>query len=151
MTGDIKAFRKRFFGGFNEQDVVDYVSKLAQERNEQEDAKNKAIASARILANEVESLRSELDEEKRLLRKDYERKAIVIEAASAAFGEFEAAFTDLRAELDEAAVKTRETLMSADEAAAKFPPVLSVAKDRFEALRTALDASAGLDAADIDN
>ena len=61
MSGEANYFRKRFLGGFNQQDVVDYVSKLAGERNEQREAREKAERELRQLSNELETLRAELE------------------------------------------------------------------------------------------
>ncbi|MCL2228006.1 MAG: hypothetical protein FWB97_10365, partial [Oscillospiraceae bacterium] len=62
MSGEIKFFRKRFFGGFNRDDVVKYISKLAQERNEFKNAKDTAEAEAKTMAGEVEPLRLKSEE-----------------------------------------------------------------------------------------
>ena len=60
MSGEVNYFRKRFFGGFNRQDVVDYIAKLAKERNESTAAKDKAVKEVQSLTNEVESLQAEV-------------------------------------------------------------------------------------------
>lgn len=57
MPGEISYFRKRFFGGFNRRDVIDYIEKLAQERNRLLAAKDRAESEA-----------SELNEENKVLR-----------------------------------------------------------------------------------
>jgi len=57
MNGEVKFFRKRFFGGFNRDDVVKYVSKLAHERNEHLSAKEAAEAQVKEMTSEVEPLR----------------------------------------------------------------------------------------------
>ena len=75
MTGEVKFFRKRFFGGFNRDDVVKYVSKLAQERNECRTAKDKAETDARAMADEVEPLRLELELAKQEAQVDRDAKA----------------------------------------------------------------------------
>jgi len=74
MTGEIRFFRKRFFGGFNREDVVDYVSKLARERNESRDAKDAAEEEARLLAFEAESIRLELENTKKTTDESLEAK-----------------------------------------------------------------------------
>jgi len=64
MKGEIKYFRKRFFGGFNREDVVEYIAKLAQERNGFREARNVAEQEAQKLSIEIEALRLEIEEAK---------------------------------------------------------------------------------------
>jgi len=59
MSGEINFFRKRFFGGFNREDVVKYISELAHERNEYKSAKDIAENEAKTMADEIEPLRAE--------------------------------------------------------------------------------------------
>ena len=59
MIGEKEFFRKRVFGGFNRDDVIKYISELAQERNAAIEAKEKAEKKARVLAEEVKRLREE--------------------------------------------------------------------------------------------
>jgi len=58
MEGEKEFFRKRFFGGFNREDVIKYITGLANERNEAIEAKEKAEKKARALAEEVKKLRA---------------------------------------------------------------------------------------------
>jgi len=67
MTGKIHPFRSRFMGGFNRQDVIDYIAKLAEERNAQRAAKDMAEQEARTLADEIERLKQELEKAQREL------------------------------------------------------------------------------------
>jgi len=61
MKGEKEFFRKRFFGGFNRNDVIKYIAKIAEERNEAIAAKEKAEKNARALAEEIKKLRGEGD------------------------------------------------------------------------------------------
>ena len=62
MKGEKEFFRKRFFGGFNREDVIKYIAKIADERNEALAAKEKAEQDSRALADEVKKLRGEAGE-----------------------------------------------------------------------------------------
>ena len=64
MSGDINFFRKSFFGGFNRKDVVDYIEKLAQERNELDEWKENAQKEADSLRDANRALRQEAEEMK---------------------------------------------------------------------------------------
>jgi len=62
MKGEIEFFRKRFFGGFNRKDVINYIGKLAQERNENRAALERAEKSAQTMANALDAKSREVDE-----------------------------------------------------------------------------------------
>jgi len=59
MKGEKEFFRKRFFGGFNRTDVIKYIAKIAEERNEAIAAKEKAEKELRALTEEIRTLRGE--------------------------------------------------------------------------------------------
>ena len=140
MTGEINSFRSRFFGGFNREDVVEYIAKLAQERNEIEDAKIKAENDSRALAIEIVKLRSEMEDARLLLAEDRKRMAGTIESAGRAFAEYEVAFKGLCAEIGEAAAGVSAELKSAGEVTARVPSMLARAAERLGELRSEFDA-----------
>jgi hypothetical protein len=59
MKGEKVFFRKKLFGGFNRDDVVQYIAKIAEERNEAIKAKEKAEKEIFTLAREIKILRGE--------------------------------------------------------------------------------------------
>jgi len=61
MEGEREFFRKKVFGGFNREDVVKYIAKIANERNEALAAKVKAEKKAQVLAEEVLKLREKIN------------------------------------------------------------------------------------------
>ena len=155
MTGDINFFRKRFLGGFNKEDVVGYVAKLAQERNELESAKEKAESLARALAGEVASLRLEMDEAKRAMSEKYNRKASVFAVAEATFAEYYAAFEKLSSELDNSAGNIISELENAGSTTSQLKHMLSQAKEKLGELEASFqdnsDAADSIDIATQDN
>ncbi|MCL2045826.1 MAG: hypothetical protein FWG88_05520 [Oscillospiraceae bacterium] len=64
MSGEISYFRKRFFGGFNRDDVIDYIEKMAKERNELEETIALSEDEKLTLKEENEKLRKEIEGEK---------------------------------------------------------------------------------------
>ena len=137
MSGELSYFRKRFFGGFNRQDVVDYVAKLAKERNELRIAKDKAIEDTQSLNDEIATLRLELDE----ARQEASRyKTEALESAIKTFSVLEADFVYLRKELESAADGVRAELESACGTIAAVPTVLERAEVRVAELRATLAA-----------
>ena len=140
MTGEANIFRKRFFGGFNEGDVVAFIADLARERNELEEALDKAIKDTQALTGEVAMLRREQEDERRKLNTDYEKKGEVFRAAGNTFAEFEIAFEELRSEIVRATTGLYTELKKADDTVAKLPSVIVRAGERFTELRTAFEA-----------
>ena len=72
MKGEICFFRKRFFGGFNREDVISYIATISQERNELMAAKEKAEEELRELIREVATLRFETEVAWRLTKETKE-------------------------------------------------------------------------------
>ena len=140
MTGDSNYFRKRVFGGFNRQDVVNYVTALAKERNELEAAKDKAEKNAQTLAAEVAALRRDSEEAWRTIKEDIDRKYAVFETAVNAFVDFESVFGNLREEIEIAATDVFEELRNTVDITAKLPAALTQAYEKFEELRASFEA-----------
>ena len=68
MAGEINFFRKRFLGGFDKQDVVDYIAGQADERNKLTDEIEKVRLEHESLIEEIRTERKTLVEETRLER-----------------------------------------------------------------------------------
>ena len=134
MTGDISNFRKRFFGGFNRDDVVDFITHMAWERNELEAARDKAIQETHALAAEIESLRREIGEEKRMLSEDRIKKEAVFETAGDTFARLGSAFDELRGRIEAAGINLRAEMKNTSDVAADLTEMLSEAVVRFRAL-----------------
>ncbi|MCL2663251.1 MAG: hypothetical protein FWE83_07985 [Oscillospiraceae bacterium] len=60
MKGEKVFFRKKLFGGFNREDVVVYIAKIAEERNEAITAKEKAEKEVSKLTRELQIMRGEM-------------------------------------------------------------------------------------------
>ncbi|MCL2426517.1 MAG: hypothetical protein FWD05_09295 [Oscillospiraceae bacterium] len=57
MKGEKEFFRKRLFGGFNREDVTKYIAKVANERNDAYEAKEKAEKKMHALEEELNKLK----------------------------------------------------------------------------------------------
>lgn len=137
MSGELNYFRKRFFGGFNRQDVVDYITKLSQERNELRAMRDTAVRQVKELADEAASLRLALEEAKQEANKN---RTEAIEAAIRTFSDLESDFTNLRKDIETAASGVRAELQAASGRIAEVPLVLERAEERVAELRAFLDA-----------
>ena len=76
MQGEIQFIKKQIFGGFNRKDVVEYIAKMAGERNEAREAAKEALAKAEALTEEVEALKNELENSKKVIDEVKDRKTL---------------------------------------------------------------------------
>jgi len=136
MTGEIKYFRKRFIGGFNRQDVIDYIAVLAKENDNNRALKEKAEQDMSELVTEIASLKRERDEAKKLAG---EYKSEVLEAAKKTLEEFEASFNSLSEGFEEESAGICEQLEAARNIIAILPSALKRTGERFGKLRAILE------------
>ena len=136
MTGEIKFFRKRFIGGFNRQDVVDYITELAWQRDENLALKEKAEEETKALAKMVETLKNECEESKRLAE---EYKSEVLNSARRTLEEFEVSFEKLCVGFEEESANICAQLEAARKIIAIVPGALKEAGTKFSTLRALLE------------
>ncbi|MCL2151662.1 MAG: hypothetical protein FWH57_01690 [Oscillospiraceae bacterium] len=136
MTGEIKCFRKRFIGGFNRQDVIDYIAVLAKESDTNRALKEKAEQDMKGLVTEIASLKRERDEAKRLAG---EYKSEVLEAAKKTLEEFEVSFNSLSEGFEKESASICEQLEAARNIIAILPSALKRTGERFGKLRAILE------------
>jgi len=139
MTGERTLFRKRFFGGFNRKDVVEYIGRLARERNELEAAKEKAEREVQILSGGIAALRRETEQTSRLMEDEKEHKRSVFKTTADAFAAFETTFSGLCAEIEAAALSVFSELKNAGDITARVQPIIAEAGKKIECLRAAFD------------
>ena len=70
MQGEKEFFRKRFFGGFNRDDVIKYIAKIADERNDALAAKEKAENESQGL---IDAVKEKAERELRVLAGEVNR------------------------------------------------------------------------------
>jgi len=134
MTGDISFFRKRFLGGFNREDVVDYIEKLTQERNRLREAKDTSEQDILLLAEELNSLRQEIEEARRAEYEERKQKIDSVAAVLQAFTQIETSLTAMNIELHALTERARNELGEARATIARLPEMLDQADDRFAQL-----------------
>lgn len=135
MAGEIGFFRKTFLGGFNKQDVSEYIAKQANEKNDVTKAKDMAEQDAAALAAEVTELRLALDKAKQDA-KTYKVKAL--EAAERTIADLETAIKNMRAEVE---TKNADVCAALDEVKEKITGISSIfdnADEKLEDLKSML-------------
>lgn len=154
MTGEIEFFRKRFVGGFNRQDVVNYISKLAKERNEWYTAKENAEKEAEKAAqntqslnneiaklnNEIAALRHELERARQEVRESREYKVIALEAAAVTFARLGSSFESLSGDFDTTIESICTEFDQARKTVMSLPGFLARAGDGLKELQAACEA-----------
>ena len=148
MTGEIDYFRKQFFGGFNQQDVIDYIAKLARERNDIAEARENAANEIQKMAGEIAALRFEIDEAKRTENDFKQNMEATVALAVRFFRELETAFNSVFSGIEAVALKARDELEAAADTVARLPSVLVSAVEQYGELRKAFEAVDEAGAAD---
>ena len=151
MTGEIEFFRKRFVGGFNRQDVVNYISKLAQERNEWREAKEKSDQDVQAFTDEIAMLRLEIEKARREVRESREYKVAALEAALMTFSKLETAFENMRADLDTTIESICTELDQARKTVTSIPNFLARAEEGIKELQAACENEKKDAAFDLNN
>jgi len=141
MDGEVNFFRKKFIGGFNRQDVVEYVTKLAKERNEMSAERDKALQSLRALEAETAAVRTELDDLRKSIG-DYKVKALL--DAAERLSELEEGFNQLQLEVGKATADVRAELESAVTTVSGVPSIFKWAGEKINELKSTLDDEIGV-------
>jgi len=136
MTGEIKFFRKRFIGGFNRQDVIDYIADLAQERDKNLELKEKAERESQELITTIVTLKRERDEARQIAE---HYKSEVLNAAKQTLAEFEVSFQNLCVGFDEESASICAQLESARNIIAILPDALKKTGERFSGMQGLLE------------
>ena len=140
LTGEIEYFRKRFVGGFNRQDVIDYIAKLAQERNDWCEAKERADRDVQALSNEVATLRLELEKARQEARESREYKAAMLESVAVTVSKLEAAFEHVRLDFDTTVESICTEFDQARKTITSLPGHLARAGEGLKIVHAACDA-----------
>jgi len=111
MEGEKVYFRKKVFGGFNREDVISYIAKIAEERNDAHAGKYKAEKKAQMLAEEVIKLREEMNA---LIAAAAEKEAAAADETEITYDEQEFAAEEGAATIEEGTAAD-ETEITCDE------------------------------------
>ena len=140
MKGEIELFRKKFLGGFNRQDVVNYITRVTGERNAQREGREKAELEVKRLTAEVTALRLELTEANIAAEESLNYKVNAIKEAREILTEFQTDFQKLRSDI---AIKTKTAGAELDavrKTIAAIPYALDIAEEKFAKIQAGLAA-----------
>ena len=100
MSGDIRHFRRRLFGGFDENDVMRYVEELAAQRNKYKMSGDRLDQELKTLDHELRRLQGQLDEADRRIM---EIKVKSLGEAGGSITTLKASYQNIRTEVEETA------------------------------------------------
>ncbi len=100
MSGDIRHFRRRVFGGFDENDVMRYIEELAGQRNKYKLTGDRLEQDLKALQFELKRLQGELDNADRRIM---DIKVKTLGQAGSNISSLKESYLNVRSELDETA------------------------------------------------
>jgi uncharacterized coiled-coil DUF342 family protein len=100
MRNNANRFRTCLFGGFSKDDVIKYILKLAQERNESADAKDDLVKNVQSFRDTVTKLLEEVVDVRHEIEEIKKFKHETIEEVDDILSHIETAATDLHETID---------------------------------------------------
>ena len=138
MTGEIDFFRKRFIGGFDRKDVVDYIAKLSNERNEFAQARDSALQEIKDLTAQVEALRQEIFDARKYAES---YKVEALEHAKIVLLELETDFESLTIDVKTSVTDACEQLRAAIGTIEGVSAMLAGTGEKIAGLKSLLDGN----------
>ena len=93
MSGDVRHFRRKLFGGFDSHDVMRYIEELAAQRNKYRQTGDKLEVELKNLNAEIKRLQTELDEADHRIKD-------TLDEASSSIALLKDTYSDVRSEME---------------------------------------------------
>jgi chromosome segregation ATPase len=136
MSGDIRHFRRRLFGGFDENDVMRYIEELAGQRNKYKMSGDKLEQELRDLTYELKRLQGELDEADRRIM---DIKIRSLGQAGSNISSLKESYLNIRSEMEETARTISAELSKLGSTLTLLSSVLDKTGYRFNELETTVE------------
>ncbi|SHI05813.1 hypothetical protein SAMN02745823_02139 [Sporobacter termitidis DSM 10068] len=136
MGGDVRHFRRRFFGGFDTGDVMAYIEELAAQRNKYKTAGDKLEAELKDLTAEIKRLQGELDNADRRIM---DIKVHALEDASDSVSELKETYTGIKTEMESTTSTICSELNKLNNTLTTLTTVLDRTGSRFAELQSAVE------------
>ncbi len=136
MSGDIRHFRRRLFGGFDENDVMRYIEELAGQRNKYKMTGDKLEQELRDLSYELKRLQGELDEADRRIM---DIKIRSLGQAGSNISSLKESYVSIRSEMEETARTISAELSKLGSTLTLLSSVLDKTGYRFNELETTVE------------
>ena len=136
MSGDIRHFRRRVFGGFDENDVMRYIEELAGQRNKYKLTGDRLEQDFKALQFELKRLQGELDNADRRIM---ELKVKTLGQAGSNISSLKESYLNVRSELDETAKSISGELSKLNSTLALLSSVLDKTGYSFSELESSVE------------
>ncbi len=136
MSGDIRHFRRRLFGGFDENDVMRYVEELAAQRNKYKMTGDKLEQDFKDLQYELKRLQGELDEADRRIM---DIKIRSLGQAGSNISSLKESYLNIRSEMEETAHTISSELSKLNSTLTLLSSALDKTGYRFNELESSVE------------
>ncbi len=136
MSGDIRHFKRRFFGGFDENDVMRYIEELAAQRNKYKMTGDKLEQDLKDLSYELKRLQTELDDADRRIM-DIKLKSLG--QAGSNISSLKESYLNIRNEMEDTARSISSELSKLNSTLTLLSSVLDKSGYRFNELETTVE------------
>ena len=136
MNGDVRHFRRKFFGGFDSRDVMRYIEELAGQRNRYKMTGDRLEIELKNLNDEIKRLQSELDDTERRIT---EIKIKSLEKSSHDFSTLKDAYSEIRSEMEITACSITREITNLNGALTVLTSVLDRTSERFAEIQSMID------------
>jgi phage-related tail protein len=136
MSGDIRHFRRRLFGGFDENDVMRYIEELSGQRNKYKMSGDKLDQELRDLTYELKRLQGALDEADRRIMEITIRS---LGQAGSNISSLKESYLNIRSEMEETARTISAELSKLGSTLTLLSSVLDKTGYRFNELETTVE------------
>jgi len=136
MSGEIKNFKHKIIGGFDQNDVIDYITDLAAQRNSYEEENG-------VLKTELDEIRQKLSQSETelqdALRQITEVKVTALSDASSALSDLEGKFDNVRSDMEVTVAHIKSELSKIGDTLSLMSSVLDTTGKRFSELHGIVD------------
>lgn len=136
MNGDVRHFRRKFFGGFDSRDVVRYIEELAGQRNRYKMTGDRLENELKTLNDEIKRLQSELDDTERRIT---EIKVKSLDASSRDISSLKDAYTDIRSEMETTACSITNEITNLNSTLTVLTSVIDRTSERFAEIQSMME------------
>jgi chromosome segregation ATPase len=136
MSGDVRHFRRKFFGGFDTSDVMLYIEELAAQRNKYKTTGDKLELELKSLSSEIKRLQSELDSADRRIS---DIKVRSLDEAGNSITTLKETYTNIRTEMESTTSTISSELSRLNNTLASLSSVLDKTGYRFTELQTLVE------------
>ena len=148
MGDSVRKFRKPLIGGFHRHDVIKYITKLAQQRNEAILAREEAESKHQDLLDAIAELHKRNVDICREVSAYKPPDLSVLDAAAETFLQLEKTVARLHKELEKACGNTPAELINAARSVEQILPIIEKSRQQINEIHESVNAECGAETAE---